>query len=113
MDSGRKSFLMGKLRWLVLKTTRLLKPVYRRLGFFPYPGSVIVQHKRDTKSWHDTERGKQAAASLYEQRHTPVNTALLIAATIVLTLLVDISPPKTHSGSPSTPSGSFTPPSSG
>ncbi|WP_049908486.1 MULTISPECIES: hypothetical protein [Halorubrum] len=83
---------MGKLRWLVLKTTGLLKPVYRRLGFFPYPGSVTIQHKRDTKSWHDTERGKQAAASLYEQRHTPVNTALLIAATIVLTLLVDISP---------------------
>lgn len=83
---------MGKLRWLFQKLTGLLKPVYRRLGFFPYLGSVYVQHKRKTDPWHDTNRGKQAAASLYKRRHTSINTSLLIAATIALTLLIDISP---------------------
>jgi hypothetical protein len=83
---------MGKLRWLFQKLTGLLKPVYRRLGFFPYLGSVSVQHKRKTDPWHNTNRGKQAAVSLYKRRHTPVNTSLLIAVTIALTLLIDISP---------------------
>jgi len=83
---------MGTLRWLFQKLTGMLKPVYRRLGFFPYPGSVSVQHNRKIDPWYDTKRGKQAAVSLYERRHTSVNTSLLIAATIALTLLIDISP---------------------
>lgn len=90
--SAEKSFSMGKLRWLFLKLTGLLKPVYRRLGFFPYLGSVSVQHKRKTAPWYDTNRVKRAAASLYKGRYTPVNTFLLIAATIALAILIDVSP---------------------
>lgn len=87
---------MGKLRWIFLKVTELLKPIYRRLGFFPYPGSVTLQIQ--TKPWNDPNRVKSAATSIYERRHASINAALLIAATVILSFLVDIAPLESPSG---------------
>jgi len=83
---------MRKRRWIVLKLTGLLKPVYRRLGFFPYRGSIILQRHAETKPWTSREQLKQSIYSLYERRYTSITALLLLISTLLLTAAVNISP---------------------
>ncbi|WP_117595163.1 hypothetical protein [Haloprofundus halophilus] len=88
---------MKKLQWIVLKLTGFLKPIYRRLGIFPYRGSISLQKHAKTKTWANTGQIKQLGSALYEQRHTSITALLLLIGTLLLTIAADISPFKAAS----------------
>jgi hypothetical protein len=82
---------MRKRRWIVLKLIGLFKPIYQRLGFFPYPGSLRLQ-TRGRESHRDQSRVDKLRTLLSDRQHALIQALLLFAATLVIAFAVDASP---------------------
>ncbi|QHS17944.1 hypothetical protein GWK26_12730 [haloarchaeon 3A1-DGR] len=69
----------------------LLKPIYQRLRFFPYLGSLRLQTWR-RKSNNDQSRVDKLRTLLSDRQHALIQAHLLLAATLVIAFAVDSSP---------------------
>ena len=78
-------------RWIVLKLTGLFKPIYQRLGFFPYPGSLRLRTRRG-ESHSDQRRIDELRQLFSDQQHALIQAFLLFVATFVIASAVDASP---------------------
>lgn len=82
---------MGKRQWIVLKLTDLLRPIYQRLGFFPYPGSLRLQ-TRGKESYSNQSRVGKLRTLLGHRQHALIQALLLFTGTLVIAYAVDVSP---------------------